>query len=267
MSEHESLQEEQAGPSGGSNQIEEVFSRFKSYIDGRLETFAERSLNTHSNEQDSGPDAEAKVFKRETEASKLKFKGNSKQFLFNSKLEDHCMSATEILSQGDLEGTKKTIENIIQQIQKRQKLIKLADKSEAGWLVVEEYEQEELAEDSDDEKRIRKAQAQALKKRKQNLQTKSTKRPRFDRPHDHANDDRQLFRGKRFRVNPAFFAYSRACSAITSYPKCNQFVGSFYFIKSVRVKRKIFFMRMNAMKEYENKFSFVRTTIVCGYAM
>ena len=141
---------------------------------------------------------------------------------FQFKLEDHCMSAKEVLSQGDLEGTKKTIENIIQQIQKRQKLIKLADKSEAGWLVVEEYEQEELAEDSDDEKRIRKAQAQALKKRKHNVQTKSTKRLRFDCQHDHANDDRQLFRGKRLRVNPAFFAYSRACSAITSYPKCNQ---------------------------------------------
>ena len=30
----------------------------------------------------------------------------------------------------------------------------LADKSDAGWLVVQEYEQDELADDSEDEKRI-----------------------------------------------------------------------------------------------------------------
>jgi len=47
----------------------------------------------------------------------------------------------------------------------RQKIIKLADKSEAGWLAVKEYEAEELASDSDDKKRIRKAQERALKKK------------------------------------------------------------------------------------------------------
>jgi len=46
-----------------------------------------------------------------------------------------------------------------------QKIIKLADKSEAGWLAVKEYEAEELASDSDDKKRIRKAQERALKKK------------------------------------------------------------------------------------------------------
>ena len=67
-------------------------------------------------------------------------------------------------------------------IQSRQKLIKLADKNKAGWLVVEEYEQEELAEDSDDEKRIRRAESQALKKRmKQSANNQGGKRPRIER--------------------------------------------------------------------------------------
>ena len=52
-------------------------------------------------------------------------------------------------------------------IQKRQKLIKLADKSEAGWLAVEEYESDELADNSDDEKHIKKAQDKATRKKKQ----------------------------------------------------------------------------------------------------
>ena len=39
----------------------------------------------------------------------------------------------------------------------RNKLIKLADMSEAGWAAVSEYETHQLADDSEDEKRIIKA--------------------------------------------------------------------------------------------------------------
>ena len=46
----------------------------------------------------------------------------------------------------------------------RQKLIKLADKSDAGWKIVEEYESNELTDNSDDEKRIAKAEARASRK-------------------------------------------------------------------------------------------------------
>ena len=51
-------------------------------------------------------------------------------------------------------------------IKKRQKLIKIADKNRYGWLVVQEYETDDLASDSEDEK-IRKAKAAAEKKRKE----------------------------------------------------------------------------------------------------
>ena len=49
-------------------------------------------------------------------------------------------------------------------IKKRQKLIKIADKNRNGWLVVQEYESDDLASDSEDEKKIRKAKAAAEKK-------------------------------------------------------------------------------------------------------
>ena len=39
----------------------------------------------------------------------------------------------------------------------RQKLIRIADRSELGWMVVDEYEEDELADDSGDEKRIEKS--------------------------------------------------------------------------------------------------------------
>ena len=52
-------------------------------------------------------------------------------------------------------------------IKKRQKLIKIADKNRDGWLVVQEYQTDDLASDSEDEKKIRKARAAAEKKRKE----------------------------------------------------------------------------------------------------
>ena len=48
-----------------------------------------------------------------------------------------------------------------QLIAHRQKLLKLADRSEYGWSVVEEYEEDGLADDSEDEKRIEKAERAA----------------------------------------------------------------------------------------------------------
>lgn len=43
-------------------------------------------------------------------------------------------------------------------VKHRQKLIRMADSHEVGWLVVQEYESNPLAEDFDDEKRIQKPQ-------------------------------------------------------------------------------------------------------------
>lgn len=48
----------------------------------------------------------------------------------------------------------------------RQKLIKLADSSELGWKVANEYDENPLADDSEDEKRIYRAEARANKKHK-----------------------------------------------------------------------------------------------------
>ena len=49
-------------------------------------------------------------------------------------------------------------------IRLRQKSIRLADRSEFGWSVVTEYDADELAEDSDDEKKIEKAEKAAERK-------------------------------------------------------------------------------------------------------
>ena len=47
------------------------------------------------------------------------------------------------------------------QLKKGQKLIRLTDRSEHGWEMVEEYTTDDLAEDSEDEKGIEKAKKAA----------------------------------------------------------------------------------------------------------
>ena len=51
-------------------------------------------------------------------------------------------------------------------IKQRQKVIRLADESELGWKVVDEYMQSEIASDEEDQKKIHRAQARARGKAK-----------------------------------------------------------------------------------------------------
>ena len=67
---------------------------------------------------------------------------------------------------------------------KRQRLIKIADRSSNGWSVVAEYAADELAEDSEDEKRLEKAEKAAerkagLKRMKKQQPQRWARAPRF----------------------------------------------------------------------------------------
>ena len=151
-----------------SSQFDAVFEQFKDYVDSRLH---ELSTASASNAESSKSLSETKKLRREAEASKLKKKGNLKQFLFNAELLDEVKSITEDLQTQDTDSANKTAKRTIKLIERRQKLIKLADKSEAGWLAVDE-----LAEDSADEKRIRKAQDKAVRKKFQMAKSASRSR-------------------------------------------------------------------------------------------
>ena len=85
----------------------ELFVKFKSYIDDRRDLLIRAS--SYSNKPDFGPDAESKVFKRETESNKLKLKGNQKQFLFNAKIEDRNAFTLALPKKKDYEGAKRDI--------------------------------------------------------------------------------------------------------------------------------------------------------------
>ena len=141
-------------------QKEDVFERLKSYLDRKVESLASGlAFQTTSGTQ---------KLERAAEAGKLKFQGNKDQFLFNSELQGTLDDTAIFLAVRDIKKAGEKMEELKESLRHRQKIIKLADKCEVGWLAVKEYQTEGLASDSEDEKRIKKAQERALNQKKQN---------------------------------------------------------------------------------------------------
>ena len=120
---------------GNSAAVDQVFSIFKDFREKKLE--------------DKGKQIEQRS-KLDKEVVQLKFKGNQKQFELNAEL-DAIFESIETESESiepNLSQIKKLSQEGRQRIRKRQKLIKIADKSRDGWQVVAEYESNELASGS-----------------------------------------------------------------------------------------------------------------------
>ena len=64
----------------------------------------------------------------------------------------------------------------------RNKLILIADSSEEGWEVVNEYQRRDLADDSDDDKRIRQAEVRTSQKRRRAQLAKKSSSLRPQKP-------------------------------------------------------------------------------------
>ena len=110
--------------------------------------------------------------KAEKEVVQLKYKGNQKQFELNAEIDsilDNIQKENHNSGQNPRIG--KLVEEAKQHIRRRQKLIKIADRDKDGWQVVEEYEIDELASGSEDEKRLKKAKEAASRKRRQKFQS------------------------------------------------------------------------------------------------
>ena len=191
-----------SGDSGGNSaSVDQVFTMFKDFLEKKLE--------------DKGKQIEQRS-KLDEEVVQLKFKGNQKQFELKAEL-DTILESIETESESiepNLSQIKKLSQEGRQRIRKRQKLIKIADKSKDGWQVVAEYESDELASGSEDEKRLKKAREAASRKRRQKeqLSSDSGKKPRIA-----LGADNQLFRGNIKSL--LFTLYVHMCfgSACASY--------------------------------------------------
>ena len=89
--------------------------------------------------------------------------GNEAQFKFTKRLLDHIQEAQECMKRKNDEGNTGN-GGRCGPFAQQTKMIKLADRSELGWSVVEEYEADELADNSEDEKKIARAEKEAERK-------------------------------------------------------------------------------------------------------
>ena len=129
----------------------ELFSQFvDTKFDRKVATF-KRALD----EKEAATQSQLKKLKTETKASSsLNFKGNKAQYEFHSSLLDVIDGVVDNISQGNLSAANSELERVKSLIAKRNKLVNFADKRPAGWTAVEEYELDELADDSEDEKKL-----------------------------------------------------------------------------------------------------------------
>ena len=112
-------------------------------------------------------------------------KGNERQYRFNEDVKDKFQAAAAVLNvtPPDVEKAKAPLKEGENLVDKRQKLIKIADRSDHGWSTVKEYFEDELAEDSDDEKRLFRAESRAGRKIK--AKANRAKKPASNRGHSH----------------------------------------------------------------------------------
>ena len=146
--------------------------------------FADFKVEMKKNQEESA----AKAVKRARVEKAYTFhkKGNEEQSLFNSQL-DKCLAETESELSGAgatpaLVRAKESLEKGKRLLAARQKLIRIADRSELGWGVVAVYTADELTDNSGDEKRLEKAEKEAerkagKRKKKRADQLASAKKP------------------------------------------------------------------------------------------
>ena len=138
-------------------------------VDERLEEFK----STLAPSEDSArPSKRLKI-----EASTLKKPGNQYKFQHGVKVLEKFESALESLGHNQVDKAKEALKEGIALVQQRIKLIRIADKSEFGWETVNQYEADELASDSEDDKRIYRSEKRAEKKLKDKKRKKPQSRP------------------------------------------------------------------------------------------
>ena len=95
------------------------------------------------------------------EPKHFKKKPSKDQFRFNPKIQDTSEETKVAAQVNALDKVKDSLQKGEDLLKERQKHIPLADKSEYGWSTVQEYKTSEIADDSDDEKKMFKAEARA----------------------------------------------------------------------------------------------------------
>ncbi|CAC5399485.1 unnamed protein product [Mytilus coruscus] len=180
-------------PPAPSSDIADAFHLFRDYLDYKLVDLKAGLAS----EQDNF----SRKFKEEV-GIKFKKEGNSIQYHFNDEI---LTGLHKIQKKGpSLDSpTNSIVSELITKVKARNKSIRIADSSAGGWTTVCEYESNTIADNSDDEKKIRQAESRAVK----SIKERTKPRPS---PYNISNRATQIARPAETVPNPAYSQpYSR----------------------------------------------------------
>jgi Txe/YoeB family toxin of Txe-Axe toxin-antitoxin module len=158
---HESTHR-QGEPQPPKSDLVDTFQLFKSYLDFKLVDLKQDLISEEDNFSQKVKDDVNQKFNKE---------GNKIQFLFN---EDILNGLHKLQKQVTKPIAIDTIAYLVSKVKIGYKLIKIADTSTGGWATVREYEANSIADNSDDDKKIKQADSRAAKA----IKEKSKSRPR-----------------------------------------------------------------------------------------
>jgi len=142
----------------------DAMSLVVSYFDKRFKSLEEKF---------SAKDDEVPVTNHKKKDYKFNKTGNKNQFDVNAEFLEQSECALKFIVKGKVEKAGEMIKQNIVAIKKRNKLIKIADRSDIGWATVREYETDEVASDSDDDKKIKQAEARAQSRLKNKVKKRT----------------------------------------------------------------------------------------------
>ena len=166
--------QEQAGNSGANGNDQANGTSAASALTQLTETIAKSVLGTINEKlrvnnqqileevngllsENSSEIAERAAKRLRSECPELTNPGNIDQFRHNNEVMHSIERAANAVIKGDGEASIRALNEGKKLISNRQKLVRLADREEKGWRFVREYVKDNIADDSDDEKQIRRA--------------------------------------------------------------------------------------------------------------
>ena len=199
-----------SGSSGHSLFNAETLELFSQLLDTKFDQkFA--AFKRDLDEKEAATQSQLKKLKTETKASSsFHFKGNKVQYEFKSSLLDVIDGVIDNISRGNLSAANSELERVKSLIDKRNKLNRFADKSPAGWTAVEEYESDELTDDSEDEKKLRSAERRAFVRIREKKRKHASNRSNYTATHPKPSEGPStgLSTGGSFSPIQPFFACS-----------------------------------------------------------